>query len=192
MLNTTSEDFFDAMYLESPDPWNFACDAYEQSRYASIIASLGTTRFRLAVEPGCSVGALTERLADVCDRVEASDISATAVKQAQARCAAKQNVRIKHGKFDGSIPDGCDLLLLCEIGYYFAQEQLLEVIRRALSKLEPGTTVLACHWLGTSEDHILTGDQVHNILHELTDLKHEHAERHENFRLDRWRKEGAQ
>ncbi len=191
MLSETSEEFFDAMYRESPDPWGFATDAYEQSRYSAIMASLGTRQFQLAVEPGCSVGALTERLADVCDHVEAFDISATAVKQAQARCATKQNVHIQHAKFDGSIPHGCDLLLLCEIGYYFTQQQLLDMAGRALYTLEPGATVLACHWLGTSKDHILTGDQVHDTLRQLPDLKHEHDERHKHFRLDRWRKIGA-
>jgi hypothetical protein len=46
--------------------------------------------------------------------------------------------------------------------------------------------LLAVHWLGTSKDHVLTGDQVHSMLRALPGLVLDLSERREEFRLDRW------
>jgi 16S rRNA A1518/A1519 N6-dimethyltransferase RsmA/KsgA/DIM1 with predicted DNA glycosylase/AP lyase activity len=59
---------------------------YELGRYETTIRALGGRRFARAFEPGCPIGVLTERLAKICDHVEAMDISPTAVRQAQERC----------------------------------------------------------------------------------------------------------
>lgn len=191
MLNTTTEEFFEAKYKSSEDPWNFATDEYEQARYDAIVAALERRRFRHAWEPACSVGVLTERLAELCDRVDAFDISTTAAAAAQIRCAAKPNAHIWHGSLRDNLPIGCDLLMFCEVGYYFTCEELIRVMLPIVRALSPSATVIACHWLGMSQDHLLSGDEVHEVLHSLPGLEHEHAERYQRFRLDRWRKTAA-
>lgn len=187
MLTTTCEEFFEEKYQASRDPWEFERAAYERSRYDSVMASLQAGRYCYAFEPGCSVGVLTERLAEICDRVEAFDISPTATQRAQTRCAHKQNVHIWHGDLRNADPSGCDLLVLCEIGYYFSAQQWSEMMMAATRALAPSATVLACHWLGNSSDHLIHGDVVHDAIHALRNLKHEHEERHTGFRLDLWR-----
>ena len=187
MIDTTSEGFFEAMYQRDDDPWRFRTSAYEQSRYDTILHALSGRRFQHAFEPGCSVGALTVRLASICDRLDAMDLSPTAVQRAQELNSAMPNVFITKGSLEDALPEGAfDLIVLSEIGYYFAEDTLLRIGERLVARMTSGGVLLAAHWLGVSPDHCLSGDRVHELLGSLPNLHHSHAERHTGFRLDGW------
>ena len=79
-----------------------------------------------------------------------------------------------------------DLLVLSEIGYYFPHDELRQLTKDLLDRVEPGGVVVGVHWLGVSLDHLISGDEVHQIMREDTRLKLEREERHTGFRLDRW------
>jgi SAM-dependent methyltransferase len=184
---TTSTEFFEHIYRQHPDPWNFAASDYETGRYRSILGALGGRRYVRAFEPGCSIGILTALLASICDRVEAIDVSPTAVWRAREHCKKLANVDIVCGALPESIPPGnFDLVVFSEIGYYFAHGPLMELAKQLISQLSPSGTFLAVHWLGTSPDHLLSGDEVHRVLKSIPGLNQVHAERHSQFRLDRW------
>jgi SAM-dependent methyltransferase len=186
-IEATEEAFFERMYRANSDPWNFATSAYEQGRYQTVIDALNSRRYERAFEPGCSVGELTARLAEICDEVEAMDISRTAVKQAQARCRNLANVRIACGALpDVPVHGDFDLMVLSEIGYYFEADALNRMVDELLKRLRCSGTLLATHWLGISSDHVLSGDRVHEILRSVDGIALEHSERHAGFRLDRW------
>jgi SAM-dependent methyltransferase len=187
-MNTTTQQFFEQLYQQNPDPWRFGSSSYELQRYETILRALTHRRYRHAFEPGCSVGVLTEQLATLCDQVDAIDISPTAVERARERCALLPGVHIVCASVTGFLPESFDLLVFCEVGYYFDEEQLRALLVRCLANLQPGGTLLASHWLGHSPDHVLSGDAVHGVLAELPGLQREHGDRHVNFRLDRWRK----
>jgi len=68
-LSPTSAEFFETMYAEREDPWEFASSQYERDRYATIVRALNNRRYQYAFEPGCSIGILTAQLARFCDRV---------------------------------------------------------------------------------------------------------------------------
>jgi SAM-dependent methyltransferase len=185
--DTTTQAYFERKYRKAADPWGFATSDYELGRYAAILSCLDGRRFQRAFEPGCSIGILTERLAGLCDELEASDISPTAVSRAQAHCRELKNVTIRHGGLPAAIPDGTfDLILLSEIGCYFEAEEWSELSRVLIGKLRTGGTLVASHWLGHSRDHKLTGDQVHEMLRALPGLMLAVSERHKEFRIDRW------
>ena len=188
ITDTTSEQFFERKYRDNSDPWSFATSDYEQQRYAAIVAALAGRRYERAFEPGCSIGVLTEAVAKLCDAVEAVEISATAAKLARERCASLPNVSVRCSAVDAAIPASYDLLVFSEIGYYFSREDLRAVMAGCVASLRESGTVLAAHWLGTSRDHILSGDAVHEVIASTRGLILEHSERHEHFRLDRWRK----
>lgn len=197
-IANTSAEFFDSMYRREADPWNFAASPYEQSRYQATIAALGHRRYTRAFEPGCSIGVLTQRLADICETVEAIEISPAAVEQARTRCQSQPNVHITAAALPDYVPDPpLDLIVLSEIGYYFREEDLRALATGLIRSLTPGGTLLAVHWLGHSPDHILSGDQVHETLLALPDLNHDLAERHPSpgsqagFRLDCWTRAGT-
>jgi hypothetical protein len=185
--STTSRAFFEQKYKRNADPWEFSSSSYELGRYDAIINALSFRRYRRAFEPACSVGVLTEQLAIICYRVDATDISSTAVEQATQRCTLRLNVIIKQGALPADVPAGTfDLIVFSEVGYYFRKPQLGSLIDQLMGSLESGGVFLAAHWLGASPDHILDGNEVHQIISSTKGLIHDHAEHHPGFRLDRW------
>jgi SAM-dependent methyltransferase len=187
MTNTTSQEFFELKYQHNADPWSFASSAYELERYRATTAALTHRRYRRAFEPGCSIGVLTRRLASICDRVEAMDIAPSAVSIARQRCKDLDNVVVECGALPQVNPEGSfDLIVLSEIGYYFSEEQLRSVASRLVERLSRPGVLLAVHWLGSSDDHLLHGDRVHCILGSLDGLVLDRSELHMGFRLDRW------
>ena len=182
----SSPAFFEAKYQKDSDPWRFASSMYELQRYEALVSELGTRRFRHAYEPGCSIGVLTERLAAVCETVEAVDFSPTAAQQARTRCAALPNVQVRCAAVPESVPpSGYDLLVLSEIGYYFEASVWAQVLSALVAVMPAGGTVLAAHWLGESPDHRITGDQVHEVLLAEPLLRMEHAHRTPLLQLNR-------
>jgi cyclopropane fatty-acyl-phospholipid synthase-like methyltransferase len=184
---TSTADFFEAKYRQSPDPWDFAASPYELARYDAILAALNHRHYRHAIEPGCSIGVLTERLATLTEALVAFDFSPSAAAQAAARCAHLPNVTVTCAPLDVRTDFATfDLVVLSEIGYYFTPADWHHLTARLVNSLAPGATLLAEHWLGHSSDHILSGDQVHDILLTHPGLTLQHSERHEAFRLDVW------
>lgn len=191
-INPSSERFFESKYLTSADPWSFTTSRYEIGRYRSTIRALSERRYHRAFEPGCSIGALTRRLATLCDEVIAIDISPTAAKIAQHHCHSLPHVRIRQGSLPDAVPFGpLDLVVLSEIGYYFSTEELDQILWNLRDELAPGAVLLAVHWLGVSPDHVLSGDRVHDQIHALPGMVRTLSRRYEQsamerFRLDRW------
>jgi protein-L-isoaspartate O-methyltransferase len=148
------------------------------------------THYRRAFEPACSIGVLTAALAERCDEVQALDIAPSAVAAARKRCADFPGVTIGCADVLRQCPDGpFDLIVFSELGYYFEEAQLKRIAELLGARLEAGGELLAVHWLGASQDHLLHGDRVHDILkHALTQscawIK---GDRHPGFRLDTWR-----
>jgi SAM-dependent methyltransferase len=189
-MNTSyqsSASFFEAKYRKMADPWNFAGSSYELGRYDAIMLALSRRHYCRAFEPGCSVGVLTERLAGICDAVEAMDFSPTAVANARKRCEHLPNVMVSCRSLAESFPvKGFDLIVLSEIGYYCKPDEWSELSASLIIPMAVEATLLAAHWLGSSEDHHISGDQVHAILGSNSLLRLEYSERHELFRIDRW------
>jgi SAM-dependent methyltransferase len=156
-------------------------------RYAAILNTLGGRRYVRAFEPGCSVGVLTERLARICDTVEALDISETAVSRARERCRMLRNVSIAHGTLPSNIPDGrFDLIVLSEIGYYFDANRLSAIATQLVQRLVNEGVFLGVHWLGRSPDHRLRGEEVHRILNAVLSLRRTFTHRYRGFLMERW------
>jgi cyclopropane fatty-acyl-phospholipid synthase-like methyltransferase len=186
--DTSSAEFFEAKYHSAPDadPWKFATSEYELRRYDAVMQALTNRRYRYAFEPGCSVGVLTERLATLCDKVDSCDFSITAAAAAKARCEHLPAVTVRCAALTASEPWATfDLVVLCEIGYYFTSTKWKELVETMVLAMQPGAVLLASHWLGCSNDHIQSGDTVHMALqHPLLQLTL--SERHQGFRLERW------
>ena len=190
--DTSSADFFEAKYQAAPenDPWNFATAEYELRRYDAVLQALAGKRYARAFEPGCSVGVLTERLAALCHAVDACDFSQTAAAKAATRCAALPNVAVRCAALTAHEDWAAfDLIVLCEIGYYFTANAWHELVETMVLGMQPGTVLLASHWLGWSNDHVQNGDAVHHaIRHPLLQrtLSERHGDGQEGFQLERW------
>lgn len=186
-IDTVSKEFFEGKYQMDSDPWKFASNSYELNRYAEIMRSLEGRRFAAGFEPGCSIGVLTERLASVCGRLWAMDISPTAVTAARQRCAHLRNVSISQGALPDDVP-ACDfeLIVFSEIGYYFEPDTLVKIRDRLTESLRPNGVLIGAHWLGVSPDHVLHGETVHQVLHAGRGVRLTASQRFDGFLLERW------
>lgn len=193
IFRSTSRHFFEQKYRENADPWSFASDDYEQRRYEVILEYVEAGRYERAFEPGCSIGVLTEQLAERCGHVVATDIAESAVALARRRCRGRSNVNIEQGSLSENLPAGTfDLIVFSEIGYYFAELELERLARRMRRQLDVGGSLIAAHWTGESGDHVLAGPRVHTLLDEhlgMTHLAHRDPDRGagpDGFVLDMW------
>lgn len=188
---STPGHYFEAMYAGADDPWDFATAWYELRRYGLLMASLPEPRYRVCFEPACSVGVLTEMLAARCDEVHAVDVVDAAAAQARQRIvrAGVEGVHIRTADALDPWPrPTCGLLVLSEFLYYTPVDGLDALIDDLLRLAEPGGTVAACHWLGTSDDHACHGEDVHAALARRTDLTRVAHHREEGFLLEVFRR----
>jgi SAM-dependent methyltransferase len=174
----SSAEFFENKYQHNRDPWRFLTAEYEINRYKTIINALSHRRFKFVFEPGCSIGILTQKLAQLADDVLAIDFSLSATLEAKKKCAELPNVCIENLSFD--------LIVFSEIGYYYDEEDLRIILTSLLNQSAPNATFLASHWLGFSEDHVLRGHDVHKIIGSIPGLTLEYHEQNPGFQLDRW------
>jgi SAM-dependent methyltransferase len=162
---TLAAGYFDAMYAVSPDPWDLASRWYEARKYAITAALLPAERYRQAFEPGCSIGVLSELLAQRCDRLLCCDAAEAAVLAASQRTAALPQVTVERRAIPAGWPPGVfDLIVLSEILYYFGGSDLDRVLDLATASLAPGGTLLAVHWRHPVADYPRSGDDVHACL----------------------------
>lgn len=179
--------YFDALYAANADPWRFETSEYEAQKYAETIAALPRPRYADAVEIGCSIGVLTERLASRAGTVLGIDVAQAALDKAAARCAALPHVCFAKLRVpDEALPGHFDLILLSEVLYYFDGPTLKRVADQLHKAARPGTDLVLIHWLGETPDYPHTGDMaVETFIAATRDwTRITRQERRENYRLD--------
>lgn len=152
--------YFDRLYAEKADPWDFAGNAYEMAKYAATVAALPRPRYASAVEVGCSIGFLTEKLAARCDRLLGTDVADAALDAARKRCAALPQVSFERSGLPDTAPAGpFDLIVFSEVLYYFDRAGLEAIVRGLGPAMPAGTDIVMVHWLGPTPDYPMTGDE---------------------------------
>jgi predicted TPR repeat methyltransferase len=178
-------EYFEGLYAESEDPWDFEASEYEQNKYARTLASLGDRTFRRALEAGASIGVFTEMLADRCAELIAVDVSERAVAVAQRRLSGRNHVRVERRTLPEQMPEGpFDLIVASEVLYYFPREEMLTVLSSFEHELAPGGVLLTVHWRRKTETYPLQGDEVHGLLVEHTRLPNTRTITEPDYRLD--------
>jgi len=161
---TLPASFFDDMYAAADDPWSMRTRWYERRKYALTTAVLPRERYGDGLEVGCSVGELTARLADRCDRLTGWDASAAAVERATRRVAGVGTVAIEQAAVpDRPLPQ-VDLLVLSEVLYYLDPADLWRFLAQVPAAVRPGGTLVAVHWRHPVPEYPQTGDAVHAAL----------------------------
>jgi hypothetical protein len=185
-MTSTSREYFESMYANDRDPWNFANSEYELRKYALTIASLPRANYHNAFEPGCSIGILSKLLATRCDQLLSTDIIGEALDQAITRLKPDDNVRVEAL----SIPDQWpreifDLIVLSEIGYYFDVEQLRQIVTLIGETTELGAHIIGVHWRGET-DYPRSADDVHEQINDSEIFRRVVQHSEAEFRLDVW------
>jgi SAM-dependent methyltransferase len=159
--------YFDALFEASDDPWKYKDRWYEQRKRALTLACLPQRRYASGYEPGCANGELSAALAERCDRLLISDGTTAAVDIAKRRVSALPNVRVTEAWMPHQWPrESFDLIVISEFGYYLDAPSLRTLAIQARESLEPGGTVLACHWRWLIDGCEMDGDAVHHVLAE--------------------------
>ncbi len=192
MRKTKSLDptYFDGLYAEKPDPWDFSTSAYEAEKYDATIAALGVERSTRGLEVGCSIGILTRRLAEVCDSLVATEVSSAALEQARARCADLSNIDFRLvSESDGGFDGVFDLIVLSEVVYYWDDHDLDRVAAAIDKTLAQGGRLLLVHYV-LETDYPKSGDDaVEGLKRRVGDSAEvEISRRADSYRLDLWRR----
>ena len=153
--------YFEAMFSCNDDPWSFRTRWYETRKRAMTLASLPRARYRNAFEPGCANGELSAELAARCDRLLIADGTQRAVDIARRRVSSLPHVDVMQAWVPDEWPqEAFDLVVISELGYFLSPDALEKLIWKVRRSLQPGATVLACHWRQQIEGCALDGDEV--------------------------------
>lgn len=178
---------FDELFRSDADPWRTRDRWYEIRKRALTLAALPQERYERACEPGCGAGETTLALAQRCDSVVASDASAAAVRQARARLAGIDNVRIDQARMPHDWPAGdFDLVVVSELGYYLSGDDLRTLAGSCRASLAGGGTLVACHWRRVAPDMLQCAQDVHAELHRRSGLRKASHYEDDDFLLDVW------
>jgi trans-aconitate methyltransferase len=183
---TLKPAYFDALYTADTDPWNFGASPYERAKYTLTLNALPKTRYRSALEVGCSIGVLTRLLASRCDSILAIDAAQTPLVEARRRCADLPGVLFGQTFVPEQWPGGAfDLILLSEVVYYLSREDVGGLASRVMDSLTEEGSVILVHWTGET-DYPLSGHEAAALFIERmgSTCIVERADRYAEFRLD--------
>jgi SAM-dependent methyltransferase len=159
----TAREYFERLYAESDDPWNFESSEYESQKYDQSLRALPRQGYENAFEIGCSIGVFTAKLAAICARLLAVDVAELAIQRAKDRCRALPNVRFAVMCLPQNYPDDLfDLTVLSEVGYYLRIEELNKIADEITAHTVLTGHLLLVHWLAAVPGCELRGDDVHD------------------------------
>lgn len=191
--STLPVGYFDDVYQNNEDPWDFEKSEYERRKFQATIDVLTRNNYANAFEIGCSIGVLTEKLAFKCTKLLAVDISNSPIENARKRLMNYPNVSFQKMIVPEEFPDGMfDLIIMSEVGYYLSMPDLEKARDLILHHLSPGGQLVLVHWTPVVHDYPLTGDQMHdfflNISCDGQPLKVLYNKREEKYRINLFEK----
>jgi len=154
-------DYFDKLYADQADPWNFATSGYERRKYLHTLEALkwDRNRFRSALEVGCSIGILTRQLAAICHVLFAIDVAQTAVAKAKINCKDLRQVTIQRMRIPSEWPNRTfDLILFSEVLYFLGPDDIGLTADRSMDSIIPGGLILLVNWTGET-NYPCSGDE---------------------------------
>lgn len=162
--STDAQRIFDAVHAESEDPWEYTTSWYERRKRALTLAALPRENYASGLEIGCSIGTLTAELAARCSSLLAVDASPAALESAAGRLRQFPGVSTRQLTLPADWPGGSyDLVVVSEVGYYLSPTEFDVLLQRIQEAVEPGGTLLLCHWRHPVSGWELDGDSVHSL-----------------------------
>ena len=178
--------YFEGMYASDDDPWGFDTSQYERRKYDLTVAALTRSTYRTAFEPGCSNGALTERLAPRCNELVACDMIDDVVERARHRLARFDHVQIVNREFPSFWPDtALDLVVWSEVAYYLSDDTIRDALAGLDERLAESGELVVVSYSGAT-NYPQTADGVDAHIERSGLLRRHTALRSVDFRLDVW------
>jgi hypothetical protein len=162
----TDLDYLNELYGSSEDPWHMRSGWQPQRKRELILASLPSSRFTNAFEPGCSHGELTTELASRTERLLAVDSFRDAVTDARNRTSHLSNVTVEFRHLPTEWPSNerFDLIVLNEIGSMSSAADWSATVEAIKGSLADDATVVACHWRHRFPGRTITATSLHEVL----------------------------
>ena len=161
---------FDTAYRESEDPWASASPRYRYQglKYDRLLALLPRKRFANALDLGCGLGLLSQKLTQQAENVLGIDIAPAAIEHARRRGAAFDNLAFEPGdilNLPASLDGRFDLVVVADVLYYLSpldEGVLHAVVRRIADLLTPGgTCLLANHFFFAADPDSRMSRKIH-------------------------------
>jgi len=185
MSETVPPSFFEDLYARKRDPWDFETSAYEAAKYQDTVDTLPRTRYKQALEIGCSIGVLTAQLAGKCDSLLSIDLSERALAIARERCRDLPNVRFRRMMVPHEFPEGeFDLLVVSDVAYYWSEVDLGKSKALIAGHHAGGGHLILVHWTPFVTEHVQTGDAVHETWLKDSRWRLVQGARREKYRID--------
>lgn len=182
---TLDNAYFDKVYTEKQDPWNFEKSEYEKDKYLKTLDSLPKKKYHKGLEIGCSIGVLTKLLADRCNELMSIDLNEFALASAKERLKEQSNVTLKIGSIPDDLPkESFDLVVMSEVGYYLSIDDLIKAKDEIKLRMIEDADLILVHWTHEVADYPLSGDQVNECFLGDKDFKLIINYRSPDYRLD--------
>lgn len=216
--NHYSESYFDALYNDNNDPWQYQTRWYEKRKRDICLTLLPQSQYDNAIELGCGNGVFSELLAHRCQALISIDGNHQAVQLTKERLADLSHVRVIQGVIPNTLltlkeaiietyseandtstsKPPFDLIVISEILYYLSPNDIDTVIAWSKHNLAIGGTILCCHWRYAIDGFLMNGETVHQRLQQAFNLannkKHQVSFNHQSqmidsdFLLDVWQR----
>jgi SAM-dependent methyltransferase len=136
------------------DPWGYEVFPFTLEKFQEAIELLDGVRrdacFERAWEIGCAEGAMTTRLAQICERLSAVDFIPLALERARVRCQQFGNVSFSEWNLKSDpAPGTFDLIVITDVlGSLGGQRDIRRARDKVVSALSPGGYLLYGDYLG--------------------------------------------
>ena len=161
---TNEHDAWEEYFSLKEDPFGYNTP-YEVEKFERTINILPNPGDKTVVEVACAEGHFSKLLAPHVGKLLSSDISETAVKRAQMRCAELSNVEFKAlDLVNDPLPAGVDAIFCAEVLYYLPDEATVRgVAQKMHDALKPGGYLIIVHAFVVNEDRTKTGFDWGNV-----------------------------
>lgn len=183
----SKNQYFEAMYQKSDDPWDYANRWYEKRKRNICMSVLPKLNFEYVLEIGCANGFLSEMLAERCQKLLCIDANPKAIQLAKQRLQDTHHVEFIQHCIPNQFPTGSfDLIVFSEILYYLSKSEVTQCLEKIKTLLSKDGVILSCHWRYPIEGFELNGNTVHEILKSELNLYHSLHLNDPDFVLDVW------
>jgi ubiquinone/menaquinone biosynthesis C-methylase UbiE len=161
LSNEKAQSFFEELWKRG-DPWDLETSEFEQAKYDQELAMLNARRYERALEIGCGTGSFTRRLASICDKILALDVSPSAILRAREAAKGLSSVEFREQnivEFDLQKEGSWDLIVMSETIYYlgwlYSFFDVAWLASQLIGVTSPGGQLLMANTCGGIDDYLL-------------------------------------
>jgi len=170
-LQYGSRAAFEAAYAATSDPWGSASlrYGYQRRKYDHIVTLLPPRRFRRALDLGCGLGLLSQRLTARADETLGLDVADAAIKLARAAATGVRGLTFAQADvmdLPHELDRRFDLVVIADMLYYLSplDNELLKTLAcRVADLLAPGgICLIANHFFFAADAESRTSRRIHD------------------------------